>query len=258
MDLLSLFHTILINPQTKVFEMVKFILMMCDSKSTTWAAHVRILCLMYGLPDPLSMMSSTPPTKSEWRTLTKTRITVFYEQKLRKLAEGNSKMEFLNIKLHGLSGKHHPIIARITDSRDIKKLRAHVKFVTGDILTGERLAKERGTDPKCRICSASNDNIVHIMTQCRGTSDIRERLHADMMNTVAQIDGKNMVLQHGTTDEMLTQFVLDPSSMNLPNGYRLSTIHPRLQEVLRISRDWCFALNARRTTLLKQLDLPKK
>ena len=58
MDLLSLFYTILINPQTKVFEMVKYILMMCDSKSTTWAAHVRIICLMYGLPDPLSMMYS--------------------------------------------------------------------------------------------------------------------------------------------------------------------------------------------------------
>ena len=203
------------------------------------------------------MMSSTPPKKFKWRTLTKTRITVFYEQKLRKLAEGNSKMEFLNVRLHGLSGKPHPIIAGITDSRDIQKLRAHVKFLTGDILTGERLAKDRGTDPKCRICSASNDNIVHIMTQCRGTSDIRERLHADLMNTVAQIDDKNMVLEHGTTDETLTQFVLDPSSMNLPSGYRLSTIHPRLQEVLRISCDWCFALNSIRTTLLKQLDLPK-
>jgi hypothetical protein len=77
------------------------------------------------------------------------------------------------------------------------------------------------------------------------------------MNTVAQIDDKNMVLEHGTTDETQTQFVLDPSSMNLPNGYRLSTIHPKQQGVLRISCDWCFALNSRRTTLLKQLDLPK-
>ena len=128
MDLLSLFYTILINPQTKVFEMVKYILMMSDSKSTTWSAHVRIVCLMYGLPDPLSMMSSTPPKKSEWRMLTKTRITVFYKQKLRKLAEGNSKMNFLNVRLHGLSGKPHPIIAGITDSRDIPKLRTHVKF----------------------------------------------------------------------------------------------------------------------------------
>ena len=256
LDFLSLFFNILSNPQTKVFEIVKYILMMTDNRSTTWSAHLRMLCIMYGLPDPLRLMS-TPPTKSEWQTLTQTKVTVYHEQRLRKLAEGNSKMEFLNVKLHGLSGKPHPVIRGITDSRDIQKLRMHLKFLTGDILTGERLASDRGADPKCRICSAAKDNLVHIMTQCPGTSDARERLRADLVNIIAEIDEKNMILEHNISPETLTQFVLDPTSMNLSNGYRLSTLHPRLPEVLRISRDWCFATNTRRTTLLKHLDLPR-
>ena len=79
-----------------MFEIVKYILMMMGNKSTTWSAHLRMLCIMYGLPDPLRLMS-TPPTKSEWQTLTQTKVTVYHEQRLRKLAEGNSKMKFLLI-----------------------------------------------------------------------------------------------------------------------------------------------------------------
>ena len=70
------------------------------------------------------------------------------------------------------------------------------------------------------------------MTQCPGTSDTRERLHADLVNIIAEIDEKNMILEHNISPETLTQFVLDPTSMNLSNGYRLSTLHPRLPEPL--------------------------
>ena len=256
MDLLSIFYNVLANPQTKVFDIVKYILMMADSKSTTWSAHLRLICLMYGLPDPLKLMMDPPPSKSSWKTLTQTRITVFHEQKLRNLAQNNSKMEFMNVGLLGLSGKPHPIISGIRDSRDIPKLRMHLKFLTGDIVTGERLAIDRGSDPKCRICSAPKENIVHILTQCRALADIHERLHADLVNIIVDIDDQNKILEHTTSDETITQFVLDPTSMNLANGYRISILHPRLQEVLKISRDWCFTANSRRTSLLKKLDLP--
>ena len=229
--------------------------MMADDKSTTWSAHLREICLMYGLPDPLKLMMNPPPSRSSWKTLTQTKITVFHEQKLRNLAQNNSKMEFLNVGLLGLSGKPHPIISGIRDSRDIPKLRMHLKFLTGDIVTGERLAKNRGSDSRCRICSSPKDNIQHILTQCRALAEIHERLHADLVNIIADIDDQNKILEHTTSDEILTQFILDPTSMNLANGYRMSIMHPRLQEVLRISRDWCFSSNSRRSALLKKLDL---
>jgi hypothetical protein len=176
---------------------------------------------MYGLPDPLKLMMDPPPSKSSWKTLTQTKITVFHEQKLRNLAQNNSKMEFMNVGLLGLSGKPHPIISGIRDSRDISKLRMHLKFLTGDILTGERLAIDRGSDPKCRICSAPRESIVHILTQCRALADIHERLHADLVNIIVDIDDQNKIIEHTTSDETITQFVLDPTSMNLANGYRI-------------------------------------
>ena len=256
MDLLSIFYNVLANPQTKVFDIVKYILMMADNKSTTWSAHLRMICMMYDLPDPLKIMMDTTPSRSEWKSLTTTKITVFHEQKLRNLAQNNSKMEFLNVGLLGLSGKPHPIICGVRDSRDIPKLRIHLKFLTGDIVTGAGLAKDRGLDPKCRICLAPTENMVHILTQCRALADIKERLHADLLNIIVDIDDQNKMLTQTTPNETLAQFILDPTSMNLANGYRISTLHPRLQDLLKISRDWCFATNSRRTSLLKKLDRP--
>ena len=60
LDVLSLFRNIWINPQTKAFEVLKYLLMMTDSSSLTWAAHVRILFKLYKLPDPLVLLDCQP------------------------------------------------------------------------------------------------------------------------------------------------------------------------------------------------------
>ena len=252
LDLLSLFFNILFNPQTKVFEIVKYILMMSDSKSTTWSAHLRLICIKYNLPDPLMLMQNPAPSKSYWKMLTTTKITIHHEVELRQKAENNSKMKYLNVRLLGLSGKPHPIISNITDSRDVPKLRTHLKFLTEDILTYERLSKDQGTDPHCRLCLAPVESTEHLLTICRGTADVRERLHADLVNLVADIDPTCAILEHSVPKDILTQFIIDPTSMNLPNGYRISIVHPRLQELYKMSRDWCFGVNSKRISLLRK------
>ena len=53
MEVMSVFYNIWCNPNTTIFKIIQYLLMMCDAKSTTWAAHVRLLCMQYSLPDPL-------------------------------------------------------------------------------------------------------------------------------------------------------------------------------------------------------------
>ena len=81
LGLFSLFYNILTNPQTKAFEIVKYILMMSNEKSITWSVHLIIICRMYGLPDPLQLMQDPPPTKLCWRTLVTTKVTVYNKNK---------------------------------------------------------------------------------------------------------------------------------------------------------------------------------
>ena len=110
---LTLFHSIWSNPETTIFRIVQYILMMSDSKSCTWSAHVRNLCLIYDLPDPLELLSCPAWPKSKWLEIVKTKVTIFHEKALRGQAITNSKMQYLNVKLQGLSGLPHIALQNI-------------------------------------------------------------------------------------------------------------------------------------------------
>ena len=131
---LGLFHNILSNPSCTVFLMIKYILMMSSSNSTTWANHVQLLCLKYGLPCPLSLLRQSEATpcicKEDWNILVKTRVTVWYERELRNQALQNSKIKYLNVSLSDLSGQPHFVLHNnILSTQDAKKLRLHLKFL---------------------------------------------------------------------------------------------------------------------------------
>ena len=80
LDILSLFFSVWSNPRTKVFKLVKYILMMTDLNYTTWANHVRLICIQYGLPDPLGLLQQLPPSHKAWRESILTKITVHTER----------------------------------------------------------------------------------------------------------------------------------------------------------------------------------
>ena len=255
LEALTLFFSIWSNPATKLFEIVKYILKMADKNSLTWANHIRLVCLKYELPDPLHLLQYPAPSKASWKELIKTRVTVAAEQHWRREASNNSKMKYLNVNLLGLCGRPHPALLNIKTTRDTEKLRLHLKFLSGDFLTQQRIAKERKTSgPQCRICTAPEEDICHVLTTCRGTADVRERILPELLNTVAKANPCSGLLDLPELSmQTLTQFILDCGSPNLNNNIRLSYDHPITPEIFRISRDWCFSINNARTRLLKSL-----
>ena len=125
---MTLFHNIWSAPETKISEILKYVLMMSKTNSLTWANHIRILCSIYSLPDPLTLMNTPAYPKQKWKELVKTNVTVHAEKKWRKESLKNSKMKYLNVNLLGLNGRQHPVLLNITTTRDIPKLRIYLKF----------------------------------------------------------------------------------------------------------------------------------
>ena len=167
LDLLTLFHNIASNPQTKIYSIVKYILMMADNTSTTWSNHIRLICRQYQLPDPLQLLQF-PPSKEVWRKDTTVKITAFHEKDLRERAARSNRLKYFNVQLFGLTGKPHPVLQHITETRQAFKSRSHIKLLTGDFVSYELLAAQRGTDPHCRLCFSPNESTQHILTECRG------------------------------------------------------------------------------------------
>ena len=125
---LGIFHNIWSNPSTTVFQMGLYILMMRKENSTTWFHHIQLLCMTYGLPNPSSLMKISPPwSRDDWNHMVKIRVTAWHERKLRSTSTLNSKMAYLNVELQGLSGRPHPVLMKILNVQEIKKVRAHLK-----------------------------------------------------------------------------------------------------------------------------------
>ena len=258
-DLLTLFWNIWANPQTKAFEILKYLLMMSDSKSLTWAAHVRIIFQQYRLPNPLTLLSSQPWPKERWNAHIKTTITAYHESLWRKKAALNSKLTFLNTQATGLSGRPHSVLRGINTTQDVVFSRVHIKMLAGDYLCYANLDKDRATGPHCCLyfatskeCPPPEETLVHLLTRCRGTSDIRVKVTSELFNTLAKYFPTNDLLKYHHHDR-LTQFILDPTSINLPITIRIPPDHPAMLPILQVCRKLCYSIHRDRNSKLQNI-----
>ena len=252
MDIFSLLFSILSNPDTTAHRVVHYLLKVTDDSSTTWTAHLKILSKKYRTPDPLKLFNKMLTMRKElWKTTVNTNIRIYHENSLREQAQNNSKMRFLNVQTLGLSGIPHIALHNIQTTRDVKKMRAHLKLLCCDLRTGEQLLREGG-DPQCQLCLAQVETTEHLVSECRALYPIRERLLPELLNTILDIDPYCGILADPHSPH-LTQFLLDCTSQNLPNGMRLSPENPKTSLVFKVARDWCFALINERSKQLKNI-----
>ena len=78
-DVFSLFFSVWSNPDSKIYQAVKYLLSAIPENSHTWCAHVKILSQKYEMWDPVDCLKRDPPSKSEYREYVLTKITAYYE-----------------------------------------------------------------------------------------------------------------------------------------------------------------------------------
>ena len=82
-DVFSLFYSVLANPQSKIHQVVKYLMEEAADNSRTWSKYVQNLAAKYDLPEPLVMFNDNPPSKEAFKTLVLTKITAFHENEQR-------------------------------------------------------------------------------------------------------------------------------------------------------------------------------
>ena len=191
LDTLSLFWNIWANPETKVFAVLKYLLKMSDENSLTWSAHIRLLFLLYNLPDPLHLLDSPPWPRERWKMHTRIAVTSHHERLLRSKASTNIKLKYLNVQTSGLSGRSHPMLTSVHTTQDVTRLRPHIKMLSGDYLSYVNLDHDRSIGPHCRMCQlisehpAPPEDLTHILTSCRATTDTRSRIMPTLLNAIS-------------------------------------------------------------------------
>ena len=251
-DMFSLFYSVWTNPDTKIYQIIKYLLSSSPDNSRTWANNMRHVASMYGLEDPLSCLQRDPPEHSSFKEMVITKITAFHEKELRRKANGNGLMKYLNVNMSGLRGRNHPCLSNIVTVNEVRKLRPYLKFLTGDYLTYLRKYEETNQgSPLCKICHTESESVCHILSTCTEYQEIRRRILIEMAELCMQAKSE-INFEHISSDpEVLTQFILDPSSFNLET--RVNLFDPILQKMFKVSRDICWAINSQRMKTLKLL-----
>ena len=122
-DMFMLFHNAWSNPDTKVHQIIKYLLQNSPDNSRTWSINLRHIAKMYSIEDPLKLIMTDPISKSCFRQYILTKITVFHEKELRSLAISNSKMKYFNVSMLGLNNRSHPSLSGVTTQNEVKNMR---------------------------------------------------------------------------------------------------------------------------------------
>lgn len=262
-DMFALFYGIWKNQQTKIHEIVKYLLQEAPDNSRTWSIYLRHLSKQYGLPDPLDLLNTEPMSKEVFKNMVMSKITAFHERNLRERAANNSKMGFMNVTTHGLRGRSHPILRDIVTTVDVKAARPVIKCLTSDYYTYAVRAAQTGGSSHCRICPDTTDvnrepeDIVHVVTRCAATEDIRHNMMVNIVTavsaTVVPIDLDSIVQDKS----VLCQFLLDCTSLNLSNKTRVNINDPAVTEIFKQCRRLVAAIHAERMRLIKELEKRK-
>ena len=95
-DMFSPFYCVWSNPDTKVHQIVKYLLRNSNEHSRTWSENLKHIARMYEIEDLLVLIQQDPPLKSHFKNYIQTKITVFHEREFRLMATSNSQMRYLN------------------------------------------------------------------------------------------------------------------------------------------------------------------
>ena len=155
----------------------------------------------------------------------------------------------------GLRGRHHPAIMNMVTSREVKLSRAYMKIISGNYLTYAVKASQSGGSPHCRICNFESESISHVVTACSGMASIRQNLFIELRQLCMQTKNKVNLDEMMDDEQILCQFLLDPSSLNLKS--RVSLSDPIIQRLFKFSREYCYIIDKTRTGILQEMEKNK-
>ena len=182
----------------------------------------------------------------------KTAVITHSEAIRRRKAADNSKLGFLNgtIKEGSPSAPWYPHNTGCY---------AHVRMLAGDYPCFANIGSHLHGDNYCKLCQALRpqtpapvEGMVHLVTMCRATAETRTRILPDLLNLVSQYYPYNQILLEPNPTQ-LTQFILDPTSLNLPVGIRICSNSKDLHKVITVCRNICFSIHKDRTKQLRIL-----
>ena len=206
---------------------------------------------VYDIPNLLDLLLKPPMKHKKFKEIIMTKITSFHERKLRADAATNSKMGFLNVSTLSLRGKPHPAVRGALTTSEVKEMRSHVKMLCGDYYSYAIRSAQSGGSGHCRLCGFISEDIDHILScpvTIKAKNDTMKTLSSAVQNTKHFIDFKML-----RASKHLNQFILDCTSLNLPNKFRVNISDTATLDIFKATRKMVHAIHTERIRQLKKI-----
>ena len=138
------------------------------------------------------------------------------------------------------------MVDHIQNPREVTRANIKTQMLTGTYLSQKRLLQIKKTSSDiCLICGSESEDIVHILTKCPATDQVRKKYMPVVLNSIPSVYIQKPRIAE--SKHLLTQYILDPS-------------HPKITDIIDIpiamyetvesvTRNMCFALHVARTNL---------
>ena len=216
---LTLFSMICHLKEDPLHHRAEYALLHYGRSSRSWFIQVKDICIMYGLPHPLELLSH-PINKDKLKILVKNRISEYWHKLLCSEASSLSSLSHFNPHMHLLSSPHPLWVAAGSSPYEIQKSTVLCRMVSGRYLT-ENMSRfwTENKDGLCLIPACytqkSVGDLQHLLLHCPALQTVRENLHQMWLARVSVIPPlftfvtKMLV----SPPHVRLQFILDPTSM---------------------------------------------
>ena len=152
-------------------------------------------------------------------------------------------MKYFNVSLLGLQGRQHPIVSNISTSRQVNLVRPHIRMFLSDYITFNEKSITTGSNPDdCRLCltdqpetdspvTGQPETVCHLLSSCMALYEDRQRFLMEYSQKLLLTKNLLQLSEFTQTNEIFSQFVLDPRSMNLSR--RVHMTDPVLPDIIK-------------------------
>ena len=177
---LSLFGMITRLPGSTISSVARTALVCEKPSSRSWFNQIRVICLQYALPNPLSLLDF-PPTKYTYKTLVKRHVQSYWEDLLQQEASKLPSLEYFHPQVMSLSHPHPLWTTAGSNPFEISKAVIQARMLSGRY-PSDYLARHwtKNKNGYCLLphCSGRETpgTLEHILLYCSSLAECRQKV----------------------------------------------------------------------------------
>ena len=255
---LSLFSMITRLPNNPLFSRAKHALTTTPFAGKSWFTEIRLICQLYSLPHPLELLTN-PMDKNTFKRLVKSKVTDYWEIKLRQEAALLPSLAFFKPQFHSLTSPHPILWSPGANPHEVTKSVIQLKMLSGRYRVA--VLTKHWSSNKSGLCPAPNctspETLEHLLVLCPHYSQLRAGIVRLWTSTPDPLLLQIISRVVNSPPQELVQFILDPSVHPLLIALVQTQGLDTLRLAFHLTRTWCYSIHCERLKIVRRFRFDK-